>query len=80
MDDKDKKIAELEQSLARRQRWFNRLQEQFGALDAEAEELRQKIAELTKERDSLLGDVTKLNALVAELEAKLPPAPKIIMP
>ena len=80
MDEKDKKIEELTASLERWKRWFNRLQNQYNELAAETEELRQKVAGLTRERDSLLGDVTKLNALVAELEAKLPPAPKIIMP
>lgn len=80
MDDKDKKIEELTASLGRRKRWFERLQSQYNELNAETEELRQKVAELTRERESLLGDVTKLQALVAELEAKLPPEPKIIMP
>ena len=80
MDDKDKKIEELTKSLARRERWFARLNVQYSDLAAEAEELRQRIAELTKERDDLLGDVTKLKALVAELEAKLAPMPKIILP
>lgn len=80
MDEKDKKIEELTASLERRQRWFNRLQGQYAELNAEAEELRQKVADLTRERDSLLGDVTKLNARVAELEAKLPPGPEIILP
>lgn len=80
MDEKDKRIAELENSLERRQRWFNRLQGQYAELNAEAEELRQHVADLSQERDALIGDVTKLKALVAELEAKLPPEPKIILP
>ena len=80
MDEKDKRIAELENSLERRQRWFNRLQTQYAELNAETEELRQRVADLSQERDALLGDVTKLKALVAELEAKLPPEPKIILP
>ena len=80
MDEKDKRIAELENSLERRQRWFNRLQTQYAELNAETEELRQHVADLSQERDALIGDVTKLKALVAELEAKLPPEPKIILP
>lgn len=80
MDEKDKKIAELSESLERRQRWFNRLQGQYAELNAEADDLRQRNAELTRERDSLLGDVTKLKARVAELEAKMPPEPNIIIP
>ena len=80
MDEKDKRIAELEKSLERRQRWFNRLQTQYAELNAETEELRQRVADLSQERDALIGDVTKLKALVAELEAKLPPEPKIILP
>lgn len=80
MDEKDKRIAELENSLERRQRWFNRLQTQYAELNAETEELRQRVADLSQERDALIGDVTKLKALVAELEAKLPPEPKIILP
>ena len=80
MDEKDKRIAELEKSLERRQRWFNRLQTQYAELNAETEELRQRVADLSQERDALIGDVTKLKALVAELEAKLPPEPKIIVP
>lgn len=80
MDDKDKKIEELTASLERWKRWFKRLQTHYNELDAETEELRQKVAELTRERDSLLGDVTKLQALVAELKAKLPQEPQIIMP
>ena len=78
--EKDKRIAELENSLERRQRWFNRLQTQYAELNAETEELRQRVADLSQERDALIGDVTKLKALVAELEAKLPPEPKIILP
>ena len=80
MDEKDKRIAELENSLERRQRWFNRLQTQYAELNAETEELRQHVADLSQARDTLIGDVTKLKALVAELEAKLPPEPKIILP
>ena len=80
MDDKDKKIEELTASLERRKRWFERLQTHYNELNAETEELRQKVAELTRERDSLLGDVTKLQALVADLKAKLPQEPQIIMP
>ena len=80
MDDKDTKIEELTKSVARRQRWLDRLQGQYAELFAEAEELRRKNADLTRERDSLLGDVTKLNARVAELEAKQPPERQIILP
>lgn len=63
-------IEELKKSLGRWKAWFNRLQSQYDALNAETEGLRQRVEELTKERDSLLGDVTKLKALTAELEAK----------
>ena len=80
MDEKDKKIQELEQSLARRARWFDRLQAQFSDLTMEANDLRQQVADLTKERDTLLGDVTKLKAQVDELSAKLPATPGIIIP
>ena len=80
MDEKDKKIAELTHSIERRQRWFDRLQGQYAELSAEADDLRQRISELTRERDSLLGDVTKLKARIDELEAKLPPEPRIILP
>lgn len=80
MDEKDKKIAELEQSLARRQRWFDQLKRQYAELNAETETLRQKADDLARERESLLGDVVKLKALVAELEAKLPAEPRIILP
>ena len=80
MDDRDKKIAELSQSLERRKIWFDRLQQQYGELNEETNLLRQRVEELTRERDSLLGDVTKLKARVAELEAKLPISPGIILP
>lgn len=80
MDDRDKKIQELEQSLARRARWFDRLQTQFRDLTLEANDLRQQVANLTKERDSILGDVTKLKAQVDELSAKLPQNTGIIIP
>ena len=80
MDEKDKRIAELENSLERRQRWFNRLQTQYAELNAETEELRQRVADLSQERDALIGDVTKLKARIDELEAKLPPEPRIILP
>lgn len=80
MDEKDKRIEELTASLERRKRWFDRLQGQYAELNAEVEELRLKNEELTRERDTLLGDVTKLKALAAELEAKLPPEPNIIIP
>jgi len=80
MDEKDKKIAELEQSLARRQRWFDQLKRQYAELNVETEALRQKADDLARERESLLGDVVKLKALVAELEAKLPAEPRIILP
>lgn len=79
MDEKDKKIAELEAAVARRQRWFDMLQAQYAELNTETEALRQKADDLARERDSLLGDVTKLHARVAELEAKLPPEPQIIL-
>ena len=80
MDEKDKRIAELEQSLARRQRWFDQLKVQYAELNVETEALRQKADDLARERESLLGDVVKLKALVAELEAKLPAEPRIILP
>ena len=80
MDEKDKRIAELENSLERRQRWFNRLQTQYAELNAETVELRQRVADLSQERDALIGDVTKLKARIDELEAKLPPEPRIILP
>ena len=80
MDEKDKRIAELEQSLARRQRWFDQLKVQYAELNVEKEALRQKADDLARERESLLGDVVKLKALVAELEAKLPAEPRIILP
>ena len=80
MEDTGRKIAELTQSLERRQRWFNRLQNQYNELNAETEGLREKVADLTRERDSLLGDVTKLKALVAEHEAKHKQETKIILP
>ena len=80
MENKEQTIAELSQSLERRKRWFDRLQHQYAVLDAEAEELRQKVEELSRERDSLLGDITKLKARVAELEAQIPQPPDIILP
>ena len=80
MNEKDKRIAELEQSLARRQRWFDQLKVQYAELNVETEALRQKADDLARERESLLGDVVKLKALVAELEAKLPAEPRIILP
>ena len=80
MENKEQTIAELSQSLERRKRWFDRLQHQYAVLDAEAEELRQKVGELSRERDSLLGDITKLKARVAELEAQIPQPPDIILP
>ena len=70
MDEKEKQIEELIQSRERWQVWFSRLQNKYNELDKEKERLRQRVEELTKERDSLLGDVTKLKALTAELEAK----------
>ena len=80
MDDRDKKIAELELSLKHRKTWFDRLQDQYTELNEETNLLRQRVEELARERDSLLGDVTKLKARVAELEAKLPVSPGIILP
>ena len=72
MDDHEKRIAELEKSLERKQRWLKRIQEDYAELYDESKTQAERIQELEKERDSLLGDVTKLKALVAELEAKLP--------
>lgn len=79
-DGKDRRIAELETSLARRMRWFDRLNQQYAELNTETDELRRRVENLTRERDTLLGDITKLKALVAELEAKQPKTPEIILP
>ena len=80
MDEKEKQIEELIQSRERWQVWFSRLQNKYNELDKEKERLRQRVEELTKERDSLLGDVTKLKALNAELEAKQKTDIRIITP
>ena len=79
MEDEEK-MNEAEKRAERWKRWFDRLQGQYAELDAETKELRKKVADLTRERDGLLGDVTKLTARVAELEAKLPQEPTIILP
>ena len=76
----NEEIIELKQKLKRRETWFERLQCDYRELAAEAEQLREENARLTKELNDSHGDTMKLQARIAELEAKLPPEPGIIIP
>ena len=75
-------IAELKERLARRDRWFANLKNDYNDVCAEKESLREENERLTRELNNANGDIMKLQARIAELEAKLPPEPgsTIIVP
>lgn len=74
-----KEISELLSQIARRDRWLERLRAQYDELYKQHNALLEESSRVSKERDSLLGDVLKLNAKVADLEARRPSEPNIIL-
>lgn len=72
-------ISELLSQIARRDRWLERLRAQYDELYKQYNTLQEELSRVSKERDSLQGDVLKLKAKVADLEAKLPSEPNIIL-
>lgn len=72
-------ISELLSQIARRDRWLERLRAQYDELYKQHNALQEELSRVGKERDSLQGDVLKLKAKVADLEAKLPSEPNIIL-
>jgi len=74
-------IRSLKESIARRDKWMERMRNDYNDVCAENESLREDNARLTKELNNANGDIMKLQARIAELEAKLPPEPgAIILP
>lgn len=75
-------IRSLKESIARRDKWMERMRNDYNDVCAENESLREDNARLTKELNNANGDIMKLQARIAELEAKLPPEPgaTIILP
>lgn len=75
-------IRELKAAVKRRDGWLERMKYDYNELAGERDKLQEENERLSKELNSALGDVTKLQARVAELEAKLPaePGATIILP
>ena len=79
--EQSKEIAELEQAVKRWKTWYERVKNDFAELKVLVDEIREENAQLTRERDELLGDNMKLKARIDELEAQItPPGKTIILP
>jgi predicted nuclease with TOPRIM domain len=74
-------VRDLKAAVKRRDVWMERMKCDYNELAAERDNLQEENERLTKELNSALGDVAKLQARVAELEAQItPPGKTIILP
>ena len=69
--EQSKEIAELEQAVKRWKTWYDRVNNDFAELKVLVDEIREENARLTRERDELLGDNTKLKAQIDEYASAL---------